>query len=186
MVVRGVTEAVVRIFISGDCVSFVRRGHWCAIVLHAHDQITRNNLRVIIKVSGYQLLNEDSSTQSEWVTEDVHCPSSAVRFMHSTQGRIHLQSSCQCRKFIWSELRFPRTLPPPMQSSRETSHPNDLNTWWAVAPTIVKFLHLFKSSQAPRHITGRRSSLKRSKVLALLLSRWNKHQKWRTVFSLSQ
>jgi len=43
----------------------------------------------------------------------MHCPSSAVRFMHSTQGRIHLQSSCQCRKFIWSELRFPRTLPPP-------------------------------------------------------------------------
>ena len=106
--------------------------------------------------------------------------------MHSTQGRIHLQSSCQCRKFIWSELCFPRTLPPPLQSSRETSHPNDLNTWRAVAPTIVKFLHLFKSSQAPRHITGRRSSQKRSKILALLLSRWNKHQMWRTVFSLSQ
>lgn len=70
---------------------------------------------MIIKVSGYQLLNEDSFTQSEWVTEDVHvhCPSSAVRFMHSTQGRIHLQSSCQSKKFIWSELRFPRTLPPP-------------------------------------------------------------------------
>ena len=32
--------------------------------------------------------------------------------MYSTHGQIHLQSSCQRQKFIWSERRFPRTLPP--------------------------------------------------------------------------